>query len=285
MTRSLPPLGWLRTFEVAARHLNFTAAASELAMTQSAVSQQIRSLEMRLGHRLFERKPRGLAQTDCGRALLPKVGSAFASLESAMGELGAQRTPDDLTVATSVSVVQWLLAPNLGAFMQSNPHVRLQLISSIWPDEFRQARADVEIRFGSAKQVGEGAERLGPDRLIAVAAPERASSVSDQPLIEAIGTSEGWMEWAQATNGTTALAPTFRVDSYGTAVDLACHGHGVALVSSLIAQMPLAASKLTQIHPLQLPSTEGYFLAVNSKTTAALGFADWLKSLVTTQLD
>ena len=49
MPVKLPPLNWLRTFEVAARELNFTVAARELNMTQSAVSQQIRLLEDNLG--------------------------------------------------------------------------------------------------------------------------------------------------------------------------------------------------------------------------------------------
>lgn len=53
----LPPLGWLRAFEAAARHLSFIGAARDLNMTQSAVSQQIKSLEGYLGQPLFRRRP------------------------------------------------------------------------------------------------------------------------------------------------------------------------------------------------------------------------------------
>ncbi|MEM6498530.1 MAG: LysR family transcriptional regulator, partial [Pseudomonadota bacterium] len=67
MSRSLPPLTWFRAFEAAARYLNFTTAADELGLTQSAVSQHVRALEERFGTQLFERKPRGLALTDDGR--------------------------------------------------------------------------------------------------------------------------------------------------------------------------------------------------------------------------
>ena len=63
MAKSLPPLTWFRSFEAAARHLSFTAAAEEIGMTQSAVSQQVKSLEMRLRVPLFVRQPRGLALT------------------------------------------------------------------------------------------------------------------------------------------------------------------------------------------------------------------------------
>ncbi|RYF48741.1 MAG: LysR family transcriptional regulator, partial [Comamonadaceae bacterium] len=60
MARSLPPLKALRVFEAAARHGSFTAAADELSITNSAVSQQIRILEDYLGQPLFAREPRGV---------------------------------------------------------------------------------------------------------------------------------------------------------------------------------------------------------------------------------
>ncbi|MCT7655371.1 LysR family transcriptional regulator [Oceanimonas sp. NS1] len=49
MKKRLPPLNWLRSFEAAARHLSFTHAASELNLTQAAVSQQVKGLESQLG--------------------------------------------------------------------------------------------------------------------------------------------------------------------------------------------------------------------------------------------
>ena len=83
MANSLPPLTWFRAFEVAARHLNFTSAAEELNVTQSAVSQHVRALEQRFGVQLFERKARGLALTKSGRQLLPYVSGAVEELSKA----------------------------------------------------------------------------------------------------------------------------------------------------------------------------------------------------------
>ena len=83
MSKSLPPLTWFRAFEAASRHLNFTMAANEIGLTQSAVSQHVRSLETRLGVFLFVRKPRGLALTDEGRKLQPQVGAALELLGEA----------------------------------------------------------------------------------------------------------------------------------------------------------------------------------------------------------
>ena len=80
MQNRLPPLGWLRTFEAAARHLSFTGAARDLNMTQSAVSQQIKSLEGHLGQPLFLRRPKALELTEAGITYLPVVREAFRTL-------------------------------------------------------------------------------------------------------------------------------------------------------------------------------------------------------------
>src|SRR6202012_1240067 len=83
MTARLPSLNGLRAFEAAARHLSFTQAASELNVTQTAISHQIRRLEEELGIRLFIRKNRALALTPKARDYLPGVRAAFNDLRLA----------------------------------------------------------------------------------------------------------------------------------------------------------------------------------------------------------
>src|SRR5262249_52045346 len=75
--RRLPPLNSLKSFAVAARHLSFTRAASELSVTPAAVGQQVRLLEDHLGVRLFERRSRALELTEAGEACLPGITDAF----------------------------------------------------------------------------------------------------------------------------------------------------------------------------------------------------------------
>jgi len=70
--RALPPLGWFRAFESAARLLSFTAAADELGLTQSAVSQQIRALEDRFGCAFFIRRHRAIALKHSSLPLIPR---------------------------------------------------------------------------------------------------------------------------------------------------------------------------------------------------------------------
>ena len=278
MARALPPLTWFRSFEAAARTLSFTAAADELGLTQSAISQQVRSLELRLGVSLFVRKPRGLILTDEGRKLQPKVGASLDQLARATAEFETGPTDGLLTVAASVSVVRWIIAPRITEFTAAHPGLRIRLLGMIWPDEFKAALADVEVRFGSDRQVARGAERLGPDALIAVAARPLEGPLHAQTLIEPVGMSEGWRDWAKVNGIAPLPEPTLYVDSHGAALDLAGGGAGVALTSSWLAARALEAGDLVQVHGATLPSAQGYHLAVTAPSQAALDFGDWIKA-------
>ncbi|WP_319799781.1 LysR family transcriptional regulator [Roseobacter weihaiensis] len=83
MKKPLPPVTWFRAFDATARHLSFTLAAQELGFTQSAISQNVRALEQKLGTPLFVRGHRALSLTQAGRLLVPDVAAAIAQLEQA----------------------------------------------------------------------------------------------------------------------------------------------------------------------------------------------------------
>ncbi len=98
MQTSRTPVNWLRAFEVAARHLSFSAAASELNVTPAAVSQQVRLLEHRLGEQLFLRHARGLRLTRAGETLVPACRESFERLDGALAELFGSRRRDRLVI-------------------------------------------------------------------------------------------------------------------------------------------------------------------------------------------
>jgi len=280
MPRALPPLTWFRSFEAAARHLSFTAAASELGLTQSAISQQVRALETRLGVQLFTRKPRGLALTDDGRKLLPNVDRAIQNLAAAAGQFDAGPTSNLLTVATSVSIAQWVIQPHLRHFLAEHPGLRVRIISMLWSDDFTSTLADVEIRFGSQVQVGQGATALGQDGLIIVSKNGDLDDLTNLPLIEAVGLSSDWTDWNAQTQMSNPPNPQIFVDSHGAALDMAAHGGGVALTSALLAQTALNSGRVKQIGTTKIPCAESYFLAVAPDNPKAASFADWLHALL-----
>lgn len=272
--RTLPPLTWFRSFEAAARTLSFTAAAEEIGLTQSAVSQQVKSLEIRLGVVLFLRRPRGLALTDEGRKLLPQVGAALETLARAAGSIDAGGARDVLTIATSVSVAQWVITPRLSAFRTRFPEMKMRLLSAVWPDDFHASSADVTIQFGSQSQARSGAILLEPNRQIAVKSPGLAAPLGALPLIETVGTSGGWEAW-QAAHGDVARPKVF-TDTYGMALQMAAYGHGVALVSELLTQHAMASGCVERAHPGSIDGREGYFLSTTENNSQAEAFAAWL---------
>ena len=99
MRRSLPPLNALRAFEAAARHLSFTDAADELAVTQAAISHQIRHLEDHLGMPVFQRNGRNLILTDAGQAGLPSIREGFALLTAAMDAIDSLGETGSLSIS------------------------------------------------------------------------------------------------------------------------------------------------------------------------------------------
>lgn len=274
MKKSLPPLTWFRAFEAAARHLSFTAAGDEIGLTQSAVSQQVKALETRLRVALFTRHARGLSLTDDGRRLLPQVGAALGVLSAATDTFDAGPTETLLTVASSVSVAQWIIAPALANFTERHPNIRIRFLSAIWPDDFSSARADVEIRFGSEKQVGKNAELLTPSRLVAVKAPDLDGALRDLPLIEAVGTSSGWSDWSARVG--TVPEPHIYADSYGMALHFAAQGNGVALVSELLVRHAIETGQIVRAHPAAIPANEGYYLSIDSGSKFAVQFQTWI---------
>jgi len=137
--RSLPPLGTLRTFEAVARHLSFTQAAEELALTQSAVSHQIRGLEEHLGARVFQRRHRGIELAPDGRTLLEGVRAGLDSVLLASERVRKQRRVGVLTVAAPAAFAIWWLVPRLGRFAALHPEieVRIAAIDGREPDLWR----------------------------------------------------------------------------------------------------------------------------------------------------
>ena len=127
----LAPLYALRAFEAAARHLSYTKAAQELAITQSAVSRHVRTLEVDFGCRLFAREGRGLRLTEPGRLLLPGLQQGFAALESACASLRSEEGALRLK-APSTLTMRWLLA-RLSRFRLQQPDIEVQLTAA-WMD-------------------------------------------------------------------------------------------------------------------------------------------------------
>jgi LysR family glycine cleavage system transcriptional activator len=264
----LPPLNWLRAFEASARALSFTAAAEELSMTQSAVSQQIKSLESAMGRTLFLRRARGLELTDEGRGYLPTVQAAFAMLEEGTAVLQSRNHPDVLELQVNLSFALFWLTPRLGQFMAENPTVQINLATSVWREERPKLSAAMQVVFGLGKQEGINGRRLTRDSLFPVCSPTLAQKIQSldallaQRLFDLPGMAQSWAAWLQAhPDGAAVQVPTVhRASTWALSLEWAQRGLGVALAHDTIAHDLLASGQLVRPFEFSIPLKEAYYL-------------------------
>ena len=259
----LPHLEWVRVFESAARLGSFTAAADELGLTQAAVSQRIRNLELRIGTQLFNRGPRGVTLSTQGEAWLPHVQSALALLmHSAANLFEAPRRK--ITIAASGSVVEFWIVPRLIAIARQLPHVQLAFETIQNLPDYDRIEADFEIRFGEGSWAGRHAERLFREELTPVASPGLAAeSDGDWRSWRRIATSGprlGWRDWSNAAGEPPMEVPHLRFDTFVQALRAAEMGGGVLLTSLPLSVDSIASGKLVRLTERSLTMEAGYWI-------------------------
>ena len=166
MKRTHLPLNALRVFDAAARHLSFTRAADELAVTPAAVGQQIRALEDLLGVVLFRRTSKGLELTDEASAGLEPLRSGFLHFEDAVQAMQAGQSSHVYTIAAPRDLFAAWLAPRLAAFRAANPDVRYALVDGEMSD-FTEANLDLAVRWIEGPGDLEGVQ-IGSAELVSV---------------------------------------------------------------------------------------------------------------------
>ncbi|SFK52546.1 transcriptional regulator GcvA [Lysobacter sp. cf310] len=172
MNRLLPGTRALRTFEAAARHLNFTRAAEEVGLTPAAVSHQIKELEDQLDLVLFARGGRNLQLTPAGMVLFEAAASALQSLQRAVGRArGMARGATQLRISLSARfATNWLL-PRLPQFQAAHPELELSFDISDALRDFDGDDIDLAIRFGTGRVADACADRLFDTVIAPVCSP------------------------------------------------------------------------------------------------------------------
>src|SRR5574340_211157 len=139
-------LASLRGFEAAARLLSFTRAADELALTQSAISRQIGTLERQVGKPLFVRGTRSLALTSAGVRLHAVVARVLADLDRCVDDLRGVDRPPRVSLTTYASFASLWLVPRLASFQHANPRIEIRIDASDRPIDLEAEAIDVAIR-------------------------------------------------------------------------------------------------------------------------------------------
>ena len=291
MTARLPSLNGLRAFEAAARHLSFTLAASELNVTQTAISHQIRRLEEELGIRLFIRQNRALALTPEARDYLPGVRAAFNDLRLATDRLLRKEDDKVLTVSTLASLAAKWLLPRLTDFQEQHPGIDVRITTSTGLVDFQRDNVDAAIRYGRGQWPGVRADWLMADELFPVCSPSllradkplrRPGDLRNHPLLHTSNTnSDDWRLWLTAAGLPVDIArqPGITFDMIFMTIQAAIDGIGVAMGRTSYVQDDIAKGRLVVPFKIALPADAGFYLVApegRREPPKLTAFRQWL---------
>ncbi|PUE61746.1 LysR family transcriptional regulator [Limnohabitans sp. 2KL-17] len=301
-TRSIS-MSYLRAFEAVARHLNFRVAAEELALTQSAVSRQIQSLENEVGTSLFLRHTRSVELTSAGNLLHRSASTSLERIDSAVRQIRQSSGRQSVSITTWSSFASMWLIPRLEAFQREHPDIDIRIDATDAAVDMNNTDVDLALRYANPSQISGGAMRLFGEQLTVVASPwllksQPIRNVADLmrcTLIEAgdvyrIQHME-WLSWQRwldtfsphAPGKTAAPSPArwLYFNYTHQIVQAALTGQGVALARQPLVAESLVNGDLVEVLPeMRLSSPLAYWLLVapRSKARAEVrAFCDWLR--------
>ncbi len=289
---ALPHPSWLRTFEVAARHNNFSSAASELGLTPAAVSQQIRLLEKHLKTTLFERRPRGVALTDMGEAYAQPVRKGLADIQAATEGLFGAVKRKQIKVRASISCGALVIAPRLHEFRSLHPTIDVNLSTFVWANSFQDGISDIDIRFGFGDWSDGRVTHLGHEVAKPVCSPDFLSSFGAHPTFDQLaaaqvamihGSESDWprmMEQADLSMPFPSDVTWF--DSSMLALQAISHGPGTAIVLERFAQPFIEQNRLVAPVEERLPIRPAHFIVErdgSDKPEEVRAFCNWVQTI------
>jgi LysR family glycine cleavage system transcriptional activator len=301
--RKLPPLGSLRAFEAAARHMSFKEAAAELGVTPTAISHQIRLLEDICGQPLFRRRPRPLALSGVGERLFPVIRNGFDLFASAIEAASARRGQRLLRVTSPNAFASRWLVPRLPKWRELHPKIPLEIIGTDAVLDLRAGNADVAIRYARRMPPDLAAHEIVRDTFFPVCSPgllakgtrriERAADLLHYPLIHFDWMNRDpaaptWSQWLATARSIDPSIPftdkawdlSFREELH--AIDAVVAGQGIAVCSDVVVSRELASGALVRAHALSLPGYGFYLVSVpgHPQQPNIEAFSAWMRSVV-----
>ncbi|KJE35122.1 LysR family transcriptional regulator [Thalassospira sp. HJ] len=289
---SLPPLATLRAFEAAARHQSFKNAASELGVTPTAISHQVRLLEETLAVQLFDRKPRQVVLTDVGQALYPVLRDGFASFAKAIDQVRNRPASRSVTVSVIPSfAAKWLL-PRLPRFQAEYPDINLRLHTSPEAVDLAGGVADAAIRYGVGPYPGLVASPLFREHFVPLCSPSlglektedlRKTTLLHFDWLRPDDATPTWQRWGQVAGCSEYLPDagiSFSDDSH--AIQAAIAGQGVVLASPAMVRAEIDAGLLVMPFGPEIKGHSYHYVHTgrgdNRREVEAFG--DWIKNEV-----
>lgn len=281
----LPPLNSLRAFSAVADTGSYSAAADQLNVTHAAVSQQVKSLEKRLGVDLVERTGRGIQLTDEGVLLARELGIGFAVIERGVEHLS--RTAADRPVRVTMSpafAVEWLM-PKIAEFQRANPMITLLLNPTSEIVEPKPGGMDVAIRYRDRRRAYRDVEPVLVSDMVVIGAPSLVgggdfsdpASLAALPWLQELGTNEA-SEWF-TYHGVTPDRPLTVYQMPGNLImDAVRRGDGVTYTARAFFREDLEAGRVIELFSESLFGLYCILSPEETRTPAVETFLDWLMS-------
>ena len=268
-------LDGVEAFLSVAQHRSFRRAATELAVTPSAISQAVRALEARLGAVLFIRTTRSVGLTEAGERFLARARPAFEELVAASGaarELG-QKPAGLLRLTVPRSVVPILLEPLIASFCKAYPEIEVELAASEELVDLAAGGFDAGIRMGQFINPDMVAVRLtkpfpfalvgSPDYLARRGRPKRPDDLRAHACLRLRRSNGGLAPWSLNDNGRSielAVSGSFIGHDFPTLVGAAIEGVGLAQVPAPLVAGAVKEKKLVRVLEPFATTTPGVFL-------------------------
>jgi LysR family transcriptional regulator, glycine cleavage system transcriptional activator len=296
--RTLPPFDGLIAFDAAIRYRSMTLAATELGLTQSAVSHRLKKLEVFIGAQLFNRTAIGLSPTSAGASLLEGLGKLLDEMAALRARSRAAIRPATLKVGIGSALAQHWLVRRLPRFAASYPGIGLELVAIETEIQARAADVDVQILWlpkGVARATSTQRplfdERVFPvavRRILPGGKPLRdPTELRNLPILHkgAVGRNDGaewsWHAWFERLGLGSHVPVGLRFDTLSLALAAALEGTGAVLARSLLVHDAIAERRLCRVLPRSwdLPSGKAHFVrwpGVLSGDKRVASFTAWL---------
>ena len=283
------PLKTLPPFAAVARLASFSAAAKELHVSQSAISQAMRSLEDALGVPLFVRLTRRIELTEAGEVLARATQNALNELNKAVRQIRGQTPQESFSVGALTSFGSQWLARRITKFCTRYPDLDVSLYALFDPKDMEEHRVDIAVLYGDGRWKGHLSEEIFREYIFPVCHPRilegRRSCTLEEllqlPLLrDADRKHDYWPSWLAAAGvGNARLPKGPRFDNLGDMIAAVTNGDGVALVRSALVSDELENGSLIRLSDLNFRAQYAYYLVWPQKprkpaVTAA--FRTWL---------
>ena len=296
------PFSALRAFEAVARHGGFSSAASELGVSQSAISQQVKSLEEWLGQELLIRGARQSVLTREGKQLAQATSEGLGHISDICSQLRDRNRKNKTIVISCLPgfAFTWLF-PRLLRFDLAYPEISISIVTDIGNRPFSGVEADIGIRYGLGNHPGLHLEKLLQESLFPVCAPdllngtnklETVSDLSNQTLLvdETLvfgASAPTWDYWARACK--ILLPSSIRTRKFGQAnlvVQAAIEGMGVALGREPLVIDALIDGRLVRPFEQTTKSPLSYWLVCRNELAGKANiqkFFNWIHAEANSQ--